>query len=209
MSWIEAKEDGIPFVKDKNSYTVYYPPCHICETPVYSWSYIRGKSYTCPECRKELVRQKLEQKKDAGKSAKLDEAIKRISKHSDIAGYDKAINSVKKCLDHPGWFQSTEEIMTALELLRNGYKVHHQVRVFDYTVDFVLPELKIALEIDGSIYHGKGRQEKQELRDEIIANKLGDGWQMVRISTDDINTNITRLIPAIKTVLKYRGDKRR
>ena len=53
-----------------------------------------------------------------------------------------------------------------------AYKVHHQVRVFDCTVDFVLPELKIALEIDGPIYHGKDKQESQSLRDDIITNKL-------------------------------------
>jgi len=208
MSWHEANEDGIPIVKGKESFTGYYPPCHICGTPVYSWSYIRGTAYTCPECKKELVRQELAQKKEVGKSAKLDEAIRRISKHSDIGAYDKAIKSVKKCLDHPGWFQSTEEIMTALELVRNGYKVHHQVRVFDYTIDFVLPELKIALEIDGPIYHGKDKQESQNLRDDIITSKLGDGWQMVRISTDNINKNITRLIPAIKSLLKYRREIR-
>ncbi len=212
MSWYEATEDGIPTAKDKDSYTGYFPPCHICGTPVYSWSYIRGTSYTCPECRKELVRQEIEkkqQKTDVGKSAKLDDAVKRISKHTNISDYDRAIKSVEKCLNHPGWFQSTEEIMTALELVRNGIKTHHQVRIFDYTVDFVLPELKVALEIDGSIYHGKDKQEWQTMRDEVIANKLGDGWQVVRISTDDINTNITRLLPAIKGVLKYRRSKRR
>lgn len=211
MSWYEAKEDGIPRAKDKDSYTGYYPPCHICRTPVYSWSYIRGTSYTCPECRQELAWQELEKKqqKTDGKSAKFDEAIKRISKHADISGYDKAIRSVGKCLNHPGWFQSTEEIMTALELVHNGFKVHHQVRVFDYTMEFVLPELKVALEIDGPIYHGKDKQEHQAMRDEAIANKLGDGWQVVRISTDNINTNITRLLPAIKSVLKCRHMKRR
>ena len=50
--------------------------------------------------------------------------------------------------------------------------------------------------------------ESQSLRDDIITNKLGDGWQMVRISTDNINKNITRLIPAIKSLLKYRREIR-
>lgn len=212
MSWCEAIEDGIPVIKDKASFNGYYPPCHICGTPVYSWSYIRGALYTCPECRKELVRQEMDKKQrqmSVDKSAKLDEAIKRISKHADISGYDEAIKSVRKCLNHPGWFQSTEEIMAALELVRNGMKVHHQVCIYDYTVDFILPELRVALEIDGVIFHGKDKQKQQALRDEVIENKLGDGWQIVRISTDNINTNITRLIPAIKGVTEYRKTKRR
>lgn len=52
MSWKEAKEDGIRIGK-KNGFTCYYPPCHVCGAPVYSWSYVRGKTYTCGECRKE------------------------------------------------------------------------------------------------------------------------------------------------------------
>lgn len=210
MSWREANEDGIPIIKDKMSFNGYYPPCHICGTPVYSWSYIRGVSYTCPECRKELIRQEREEKQRLGvpeKSDKLDTAVKRISKHANIPDYENAICKVKKCLSRPGWFQSTEEIMTALELLRNGIKVYHQVRVFDYFVDFILPELKVALEIDGSIYHGKDRYAQQVLRDDVIKNKLGDDWEVIHISTDDINKNVTRLLPAIRGVVNYRKKK--
>ena len=145
---------------------------------------------------------------DTGKNAKFDEAVRRISKHANINDYEKAICSVKNHLNTPGWFQSTEEIMTALELVRNGIKAHHQVSIFEYTVDFVLPELKVALEIDCPLFHGKDKQKQQSIRDEAITNKLGDGWQVVRISTENINTNITRLIPAIKGVLKYRTQKR-
>ncbi|MFA7463034.1 MAG: DUF559 domain-containing protein, partial [Anaerovoracaceae bacterium] len=96
-----------------------------------------------------------------------------------------------------------------IELIHCGYKVHHQVRIYDYAVDFVLPELKVALEIDSPIYHAKNKQEYQAMRDEVISNKLGDGWQVIRISTDNINANITRLIPALKSVIKHRLDKRR
>ena len=203
MSWIEAKEDGIPVAK-KNGFSCYYPPCHICGTPVYSWSYIRGVAYTCGECRKELVRLEHVEKTEKGKREKLDKAVKRISKQTDIKRYDNAIRKVELCLGHRGWFQSTEEIMTALELLRKGYEVHHQTRIYDYKVDFIIPNLKVALEIDGSIYHGKDKQRQQAIRDEVIAGKLGPGWQVIHIPTDNINRNVTRLVPAIKAVLRYR-----
>ena len=81
MSWIEAIEDGVPTVKDKRSFNNYYPPCHICGTPVFSWSYIRGAIYTCPECRNELVKQehnRKQEKDNIGKRSKFNEAIKRI-----------------------------------------------------------------------------------------------------------------------------------
>ena len=47
-------------------------------------------------------------------------------------------------------------------------------------------------------------KEYEELRDETIRNKLGDGWEVIHIDTENINMNITRLMPAIRAVLKRR-----
>ena len=142
------------------------------------------------------------------KEKRLDSAIQKISKVAKIENYQAGICWVKNNLNHPGWFQSSEEIMTALELIRKGVKAYHQVRVFDYSVDFVLPEMKVALEIDGSIYHDKSKKEKEELRDEIIAEKLGAGYEVIRINAECIDQNITKFVPAIKAVLKRRKGKK-
>lgn len=131
-------------------------------------------------------------------------AIKRVSKMADIQKYNKAISWIRKNIDHKGWFQSTEEIMVAMELIRRGVKAHHQVRIYEYSVDFVLPEYKVILEVDGRIYHGKDKLKQQIMRDEAVSNKMGAGWQVVRISTDCINMNVTKLISAIKKVLQKR-----
>jgi len=45
--------------------------------------------------------------------------------------------------------------MVALELVRHSIQAHHQVRIFEYSVDFVMPEYKVVLEADGTIFHGK------------------------------------------------------
>ncbi|MBT3273405.1 MAG: DUF559 domain-containing protein [Spirochaetales bacterium] len=208
MSWHEALEDGIPVVKDRLESDGYYPPCRICGSPVYSWSYIRGTRYTCSDCRTEMVRQTREEGNAVDtdkKQKKLENAVKRISKVTDIAPYDDAIRLVKQNINKRGWYQSTEEIMVALELIRRGVTAHHQVRIFEYCVDFILPEMKVALEIDGKIYHGKDKLEYQSIRDEAIIYKLGEGWEMIRISTDNINKNVTKLIPGIKAVLSRRN----
>jgi len=211
MSYLEAKEDGIPFEQGPFRQTTYYPPCRFCGAPVRSWSYLRNAKYACPECRKEAVAQERAERnrKDLiGKERKLDNAIRRISKVADITLYDKAIELVRKKLNRQGWFQSTEEIMVALELARRGVKAHHQVKIFEYIVDFVLPEMKVVLEIDGRSYHGKDRQKYQQIRDDVIKWKLGDGWEVIRISTDNINTNITKLLPGIRAVLSRRKSAR-
>ena len=211
MSWREAKEDGIPIAKDRAKYNCYYPPCHLCGTPVYSWSYIRNSKYTCKDCRTELVRQTREEgnaTSEDKKQKKLEDAIKRISKVTDVTAYEDAIRIVRRKLSMRGWYQSTEEIMVALELIRCGIKAHHQVRIFEYTVDFILPDKKVALEIDGNIYHGKDKLKYQSIRDEVIMSKLGEGWEMIRISTDNINQNVTKLVSGINAVLVRRKQRR-
>lgn len=211
MSYPEAKEDGI-HTEIHKGYTWYYPPCKICGAPVPSWNYVRGTPYTCPECRKLLVEGELRQKDEqvlGKKEKRLNRAIKRISKVADIEKYSKAIETVRKNLDRPQWFQSTEEIMTAMELVRRGVKAYHQVKVYDYRVDFVLPDYKVALEIDGELYHGRDREASSRIRDEAIANKFGDGWEVIHIRTENINMNVTRLLPAIKAVLKRRKKNKR
>lgn len=167
--------------------------------------------YVCQECRHELVilehQTRLEADRDK-KLKKLKTAIKRISGKTDIRPYKNAIEWVEKNLYKNGWFQSTEEIMTALELIHRNVKAHHQVRVYDYFVDFVLPDYKVILEIDGKLFHGNDRAEKEHIRDEVIAGKFGDGWEVVRIDAENINMNITKLVPAIKAVLKERHKRK-
>jgi len=207
MGYKDALRDSIPISKDSKGFLLYHPPCHICGSPVAVWQYIAGTVYTCKECRAEMVKQELQQKMTTEKKEKkLSEAIKRIAKVTDITAYDEAIATVSRLINKPQWFQSTEEIMVAIELLRRGVKVHHQVKVYDYRVDFVLPELHVALEIDGAIYHNP-RNKREQIRDEVIADKLGAGWNVIRISDININENITKLLPAIHGVLEYRKKK--
>lgn len=99
MSYFEAKEDGIPFEERPYKQTIYYPPCRFCGAPVRSWSYLRNIKYACPECRKEAVAQERaekEQKDSSVKERKLDNAVKRISKMTDIAQYKAAIGFEEK-----------------------------------------------------------------------------------------------------------------
>ena len=98
--------------------------------------------------------------------------------------------------------------MVALELIRRGVKAHHQAKIFDYSVDFLLPDMKVALEIDGRVYHGRDREKKESIRDDVIAWKLGQGWEVVRIDTENVNKNVTKLLPGIRAVLNYRKSRK-
>ncbi|MDE6780978.1 MAG: DUF559 domain-containing protein [Ruminococcus sp.] len=208
MSYYDAIADNIPIEKDNRGFSIYYPPCHICGTSVKSWSYVSGCKYTCHECRTELISNHTADiaKNSSDKQREcLKRAVKRISHMTDISGYAEAIKRVESHIGKNGWFQSTEEVMVALELIRLKVKTHHQVKIYNYRVDFILPEYKVALEIDGEIYHGKERRHYEEIRDEAICTKLGEGWEIIHIDTKNINMNIRRLMPAVKAVLKRRN----
>lgn len=208
MSYYEAKEDGILISRDKRGNSWYHPPCRICGQGVPSWSYPRGKEYCCTECRKLLVAEHISRSDQPdAKEKRFETAVKRIGRVADLSKYEKAIETVRKSLHHKGWFQSTEEIMAAIELIRRGYKINHQVKVFDYKADFVIPELKVILEIDGRPFHGKEREKEEMIRDEVIVMKFGEEWNVIHIQTDNINKNITKLIPAIKSVIRYREKR--
>lgn len=203
MSYLDAENDNILIKKDSNGYTWYYPKCWICGTAVPSWNYISGTKYTCQDCRKLMANAKMDMATDK-KQKKLEIAIKRISKVTDVSKYKDAIKIISEKLYTPRWFQSTEEIMVALELNRREIPAYHQVKVYDYFLDFVIPKFKVILEIDGKPFHSYKNEKEVSMRDEVIACKFGDGWQVIHIDTDAINMNVTKLIPAIKAVLNYR-----
>ena len=207
MGYIEAVKDNIPITVISEYVRMYYPPCCGCGKGVMSNSYIPDYKYTCQKCkpRKDDVFDDLDAiARKIIKEKKLKNAIKRISKVTDIEKYSAAIKKVERSLGRANWFQSTEEIMVALELIKRGIKAHHQVRIRKYTADFVLPDDKVVLEIDGSVYHTNDTKNYESRRDDIINLAFGLDWEVIRISTSSVNKNITKLYPAIKAIQKQR-----
>ena len=207
MSYKEALRDMIPVTKTKEYY-IYHPSCHICGESVSVLAYRPNLRYTCNTCKMIMIDKRLEEDSKAleEKRKRLKRAIKRISRVAQIADYKKAIEIIKKYMDRKGWFQSTEEIMAALELVKNNYRIHHQVKVGIYHVDFVIKSLEVVLEIDGILYHPKDlkSRNKSMRRDEFIKYKFGNDWEVIHIDDVCINTDITKLSTAIDEVLKKR-----
>jgi very-short-patch-repair endonuclease len=211
MGYYEAIEDGIKIEEGKRC-NKYIVPCHKCGGEVISYNYLRGRKYTCNMCKlkqkttEEKTRTKIQKTK---KERKLNEAIRRISNITNIGKYDDAIEKVKSKLDRRGWFDSTEEIMVALELIRKKVKARHQVKLGRYRADFVLPNEKIVLEVDGVLFHDERTTGKEQLRDSLICLALGAEWEVIRISDVYINENITKLVPAIKKLKERRQAQRK
>lgn len=202
MSYQEAINDGIRI--DHNH---YYPKCHFCGKEILSMSYHSNLKYTCCFCKIEMKNKKSDISNAYeyfAKEQRLENAIKRLEKISDINNYELAISLVRKNLHRDKWFESTEEVLTAIQLLRDGYKIKHQVNIGRYRVDFIIPELNVILEIDGKHFHLKQDRKKENLRDDLISLQTHNKFEIIHIYDDDLNQNITKLSSAIKEVIKKR-----
>lgn len=204
MGYREAMEDGI----EKEPYGCYRIPCSVCKTNlVKSTSYSRKRTYTCDRC-KAIAKGKEDPFQVANKAIKFQDAVSRIELIvGNLDEYQDAMKKVQKTLNHAGWYRSTEEIMAAIELLKNGVKTIHQQKVGRYSVDFVFPDYKVLLEIDGKPFHNN--REKEGIRDGQILLSMGAGWEMIRIDTDRINKDIRKLLPSIEAILEYRKAENR
>lgn len=217
MGLADARADGVRFVlkdaKVGGVTTLYYPRCHKCGEEVMNYSYRHGLKYMCRECKLgDYLADKDRQVLDVAikKEQKLEEAVKRIEKAAGkrFPKYAEAIEVVREKLHNQGWFQSTEEIMVAIELLKNKIRATHQMKVGRYRVDFALKELKIVVEVDGVTFHNKTTRDKEKIRDGLIISLLGADWEIVRITDTDLNTDITKLTKAISIVKKEREKYR-
>lgn len=107
-------------------------------------------------------------------------------------------------------FQSSYEMMAAMELLKSRIKCKVQHKILKYKVDFYLPTMKAVLEIDGRLHDFKVKKDSD--RDVAILTELNakeKGWEVVRIPTEYLDKDITKLVPAIAAVRKEKQRLRR
>jgi len=72
----------------------------------------------------------------------------------------------------------------------------------DYTVDGAFPQLKLAVEADGKLFHSSPEQiQRDQQRDADLARM---GWDVLRFTDADIDNNIDQVV---QTILYYLGQK--
>lgn len=97
-------------------------------------------------------------------------------------------------------YGSVPEAMFAIELVRNGYRIIPQQKVGNYHVDFALPNEKLLLEVDGSIYHANTQRELE--REASINYKIGLEWRFIHIPAESISKDVRKVV----RLLKKKGD---
>lgn len=101
-------------------------------------------------------------------------------------------------------YRSAEEVVAALILMDNGYEFEANKRIGRYTVDFYIPELKAILEIDGHEHDLKTIYDSK--RDLEIRQNLPPDWEIVRIKTEFVAVNPSKIPEAVE---QMRNEKQR
>lgn len=229
MGHQDAVRDGIRIAYDRRRET-YYIPCCQCGADVMSFSYHVKQKYICKECveldrlikKRERAEIRAKERAEQGigqpipktqeqiqkvrekNETMMSKAMTRIDRMATLSNFTQAIAKVRSEMDAGVIFQSTEEVLVALELSRKGIAYRTQVHFGPYRADFVLDANKIVLEVDGRLFHAAEREFKDNLRDGLIVAALGPKWEVVRITDDNINKNITKLTKAIARLIDYR-----
>lgn len=197
MGFKEAVEDGIKYISGGRQ-TTYIVKCHKCGREMKTKRYNRFTAYTCPVC-KETEKEIQDEERVYKKEIRFARALDRLEKMvKNLTPYERAINIIKANLYRKGWFASTEEIIIAIELIKNGIKVIHNQKLKKYRADFVLPDLKIVLEVDGEKYHNSDTKSCEGIRDGEIILMLGLDWRIVRIPTSYINKDVRKTMLLLK-----------
>lgn len=190
----------------------HYFPCWECGVPVPTvMSSPRARLY-CPDCNTEYEESKKETLKQyilLKTQVAFERALRILEKQrATLYEYkDESELVLELALNDPEKFNSSHEMIAAMELLRNRIKTKTQQKILNHRVDFVLPDLKVVLEIDG--YMHDFSKVKDSKRDVKVLSELGNGWEVVRIPTKYVEENVKQLVPAIKAISKYKQDIRK
>lgn len=205
MGTREADHDGIKYYFDKTigargrmGALVYIVKCSQCGAEMKSLTYGPNKKYVCPDCQyKRKVKHReveadlldcLTTKSDR-RFAKAVEEMRKQTKNFEQ--YSKAIRLAQTAAERYG---SVPEAMVAIELLQLGYRVIPQQKIGKYHVDFYLPDEKIVVEVDGSIYH----QKQRDNREATIQLSLGMDARIIHLPAELIAKDIHKLARCLK-----------
>ncbi len=80
-----------------------------------------------------------------------------------------------------------------------GFRFSRQIPIDRYIVDFYCKDLKLAIEVDGSIHFEEGQQEKDKIRQDRLESL---GVHVIRFSDLDVKNNLGWVLNEIKNKIE-------
>lgn len=159
--------------------------------------------YTCDKCESKI--------RMAKKIEMVDKAQKLLEKRTgkmrsfkpklDMSEYAKAVK--QRVVDGIDNFGSIPETAAGIQMQRIELKYETQKDIAGRKVDFIIPEIKIILEVDGELYHTD--ENKAFLRDRQIMRAVGEKWEIVHIKAQQIPKYTWNLREALPHVVIQRN----
>ena len=202
IEYSEIKDDDSKKAVER---TYIETPCKICGTIIQDSKFERTKIYVCGYCKKKIKAKEsvidkaiLLDSVNSPREIKFDKAVRKIERQvKDFKKYEKAIEIARKKCE---LYDSIPEAMVAIELIKLGYSIVPQAKVGSYRVDFVIPKEKLAIEVDGSIYH----YYKKTTREATIQWSLGLDWTIIHVPADRLSRQIYKLQEVIDALRSLR-----
>lgn len=113
----------------------------------------------------------------------------------------------KHSVDSPESYKSSQEMVTAIIMLKAGYDFELNYKIGKYIVDMYLPDLKLIVEVDGERHDNRHLQDSK--RDIELRRMLGDEWEIIRIPTQYIEQNPERIPDSVLALAKQKRDIRK
>lgn len=199
---------------------VYEVPCSICGKTTRVLRFNPTRSYKCVICDGAIIK-KREEKRRLARLQHEEELAEEIG--VDAVHYRRFENGVKKfgpkhffAIEQAekmiGKYESVSEVIACIELLYIGARVIPHQKVGELVVDFCLPDEKLIIEIDGSIYHTD--IDKEQRRDKALINMLGSDWVVKHVPAESVAKEHKAFRKAMKIYLddrkfELRKEKRR
>lgn len=166
----------------------YVARCHICNTLVGIGrpSAYENKPILCEKCKAEIKRQaeqseEIDRYKLVKNEIRFLDGVEYLERKYGSAYIKECEKAILIAHERKDKYDSVDEVIAAIVLIKGGYKIIPQQKIGNYYVDFVLPNEKIVIEIDGALYH-KDLQ-REAIRDNAIILKLGAEWKIIHYET--------------------------
>lgn len=128
--------------------------------------------------------------------------------NTDIYEYEEEIRAVREYItENPDKFDTPHEMVVAVMLIWNRVNAKIQYPLGRYRVDFLLPDEKIVLEIDGGIHLANLYRDNR--RDVALREELGDDWEVVRIGNEYVEEKPDLVLEAAREVKRYKQEIRK
>ena len=158
--------------------------------------------YACEDCLKKINVLKQLTKVDKAQERMKKATSKFLRKQHDYQ--DERDNVALKIIKDGFVFNSCEEMCFAMQLEKEKIRYFPNYRIGNYSVDFLLMDMKIIIEVDGELYHKD--ENKDFIRERSIMSMIGEEYEIVRIPASYVPNYI---IKNLKETIEFIVDKRK